>query len=198
MIGKSPNTEQKHLFLPNLIDFIDPQHELCLLADKIDWSSFESDFAPLYSEVGCPAKPIRLMVGLLILKQVYGLGDETVIEEWVSNPYFQWFCGEAVFRWKFPCDPSDLVHFRHRIGAAGVEKILAQSIFIHGGGSSPRSCFDRYDSAAEEYHVSDGHARWRSRLSENVGRLPKRKRSSCGRVTNLSPRICCEKRTRKA
>ncbi len=132
MIGKSPNEQQKHLFLPNLTDFINLRHELCLLAKKIDWQQFETDFAPLYSKVGTPAKPIRLMVGLLILKQIYNLGDETAMAEWISNPYFQHFCGEVVFQWKFPCDPSDLVHFRHRIGVAGVEKILAASILMHG------------------------------------------------------------------
>ena len=132
MIGKSPDRKQKHMFLANLMDFIDPGHQLCLLADEIDWAGFEKGFAGLYSSVGCPAKPVRLMVGLLVLKQVYNLADETVMEEWVSNPYFQYFCGETVFQWKFPCDPSDLVHFRHRIGEAGVEKILAASILIHG------------------------------------------------------------------
>lgn len=71
------------------------------------------------------------MVGLLILKQLYDLGDETVMAEWISNPYFQHFCGESVFQWKFPCDPSDLVHFRHRIGESGVEKILSASILLH-------------------------------------------------------------------
>lgn len=132
MIGKSPNENQKHLFLPNLTDFINLRHELCVLAEKIDWHEFEADFAPLYSTVGSPAKPIRLMVGLLILKQIYNLGDETVMAEWVSNPYYQYFCGEVVFQWKFPCDPSDLVHFRHRISVEGVEKILAVSILLHG------------------------------------------------------------------
>lgn len=132
MIGKSPNQCQTHLFLPLPADFIDPEHQLCLLANRIDWQFFETRFAPLYSNVGAPAKPIRLMVGLLILKQVYNLGDETVMAEWISNPYFQYFCGFTVFQWKFPCDPSDLVHFRHRIGVSGVEQILAASISIHG------------------------------------------------------------------
>ena len=36
------------------------------------------------------------------------------------------------FQWRFPCDPSDLVHFRKRIGESGVEKILQVSISIHG------------------------------------------------------------------
>ena len=75
MIGTSPNEKQKHLFLPNLTDFINPNHQLCWLADKIDWQQFETDLASLYSMVGTPAKPIRRMVGLLILKQIYNLGD---------------------------------------------------------------------------------------------------------------------------
>lgn len=56
------------------------------------------------------------------------MGRESVF----SVLYFQFFCGETVFQWKFPCDPSDLVHFRHRIGEAGVERILAASILLHG------------------------------------------------------------------
>ena len=132
MIGKSPEGEQRDLFLANLEDLVDPRHRLSMLAKEIDWAGIEEGFAPLYSKVGCPAKPVRLMVGLLILKQVYHLADETVVEEWVSNPYFQYFCGEKEFQWEFPCDPSDLVHFRHRIGKEGVEKILAASIRIHG------------------------------------------------------------------
>ena len=132
MIGNSPNQQQKHLFSVNLADFINPNHRLSLLAEKIDWQAFETNLAPLYSNFGAPAKPIRLMVGLLILKQVFNLGDETVVEEWVSNPYFQYFCGQDIFQWKYPCDPSDVVHFRHRIGVEGVEKILAASLLIHG------------------------------------------------------------------
>ena len=63
------------------------------------------------------------MVGLLILKQLHNLGDETVVAAWIQNPYFQYFTGEAEFQWKPPCDPSDLVHFRNRIGKKGAEKI---------------------------------------------------------------------------
>jgi len=64
------------------------------------------------------------MVGLLLLKRIYNLGDETVMEQWVQNPYFQYFCGETEFQWKPPCAPSDMVHFRNRIGEQGAEKIL--------------------------------------------------------------------------
>ena len=36
-------------------------------------------FAEAYSELGRPAKPIRLMVGLLLLKQLENLSDEVEI-----------------------------------------------------------------------------------------------------------------------
>ena len=130
MLGKSPIQNQKNIFAPLLSDFINPEHALCLLADKIQWSELEEEFSSLYSNTGTPSKPVRLMVGLLILKQLYNLGDETLMPEWVRDPYFQYFCGEAVFQWKFPCDPSDLVHFRNRIGKEGVERILKLSVDI--------------------------------------------------------------------
>ena len=55
-------------------------HELALLADKIDWKYFEDAFSEYYSNTGKPAMPIRLMVGSLMLKRIYNLGDETLCE----------------------------------------------------------------------------------------------------------------------
>ncbi|MDR2813087.1 MAG: transposase, partial [Prevotellaceae bacterium] len=47
------------------------------------------------------------MVGVLMLKHLYNLGDEKIPLAWESNPYFQYFCGGVFFAHKFPCDPSD-------------------------------------------------------------------------------------------
>lgn len=132
MIGKSPDRHQRELFRPLLTDFIDMTDDLVLLGQKIDWSYFEKEFAPLYSNTGQPAMPVRLMVGCLILKQLYNLGDETLALSWKKSPYMQYFCGEAYFQHKFPFDPSDFVHFRHRIGVEGVEKIFSHSVILHG------------------------------------------------------------------
>ncbi len=132
MIGKSPDKTQKDLFQPLLSEFIDLEHELVLLSEKINWKELENEFSPLYSSTGTPSIPIRTMCGLLILKQLYDLGDETLMPMWISNPYMQYFCGEAHFQHRGPCDPSDLVHFRKRIGEKGIEKIFQQSILIHG------------------------------------------------------------------
>ena len=115
-----------------LEDLLNPKIALYKLANAIPWSVFDDEFIGLYSNKGRTAKPIRLMVGLLILKQVENLSDEVVVERWVQNPYYQYFCGEKEFQWGFPCDPSDLVYFRKRIGAKGCEKILEVSIKLHG------------------------------------------------------------------
>lgn len=132
MLGKSPDQNQKNLFRPLLNEFINPSHPLVILANKLPWNELEREFAPLYSHTGTPGKPVRLMAGLLILKQMYNLGDETIMPEWIRDPYFQHFCGESEFQWKQPCDPSDLVHFRNRIGQDGVEKIFGISIKMQG------------------------------------------------------------------
>lgn len=132
MIGKSPNQSQMNLFQPLLKEFINMNHEMVLLADKIDWKYFENEFSQYYSNTGQPSMPIRFMVGCLLLKRLENLGDETLAQAWIMNPYMQYFCGEAHFQHQFPCDPSDFVHFRKRIGEAGIEKIFAYSVRLHG------------------------------------------------------------------
>ena len=132
MIGKSANQNQRNFFQPLLKDFINLGHELVLLSDKINWNHFEEEFSIYYSHTGKPSMPIRLMVGSLMLKRIYNLGDETLCEAWIRDPYMQYFCGMVHFEHKFPCDPSDFVHFRKRIGEQGVEKIFAYSVLLHG------------------------------------------------------------------
>lgn len=133
MLGKSPPQNQKDLFRPLLREFIDMEHPLVLLAHKIDWSYFEKEFAPLYSYTGQPSMPLRFMIGCLLLKRLEDLGDETLAKKWIRDPYMQYFCGGDCFVHDFPCDPSDFVHFRNRIGEDGMEKIFTYSVQMHGG-----------------------------------------------------------------
>lgn len=109
------------------------QHPLYMLANTINWQTFEIAFSKHYSEnMGAPAKPIRLMVSLLILKHVRNLSDESVVEQWAENSYYQYFSGEEYFSSKQPCVPTELVEFRKRIGEEGMELILKESIRING------------------------------------------------------------------
>jgi transposase, IS5 family len=132
MKAKSRESRQANFLYPDLLDQLNPVHPLLKLAKRIPWQRFEDEFAGLYSEAGRPAKPIRLMVGLLLLKQLENLSDERVVEAWVANPYFQAFCGETRFQWKFPCNPSDFVYFRKRIGEEGARLIFEVSVALHG------------------------------------------------------------------
>ncbi len=130
--SESPQRDQPSFMIQGLKEICNPRNPLYRLADVIPWDEVESWFEGEYAIDGRPAKPIRLMVSLLILKRLYNLGDETVVEAWVQNPYMQYFSGEVEFQWEMPCEPSDLVHFRKRIGEEGVKKILKLSIDLHG------------------------------------------------------------------
>ncbi len=133
MKSKNKSTGQLGFLAPSLREQLNPKQELYLLSGAIDWTYFDREFSGLYSEKGRPAHPIRMMVSLLILKSVYDLSDEELVEQqWEMNPYFQYFSGMEVIQWGQPCAASDLVHFRNRIGAEGVEKILKHSVDLHG------------------------------------------------------------------
>ena len=122
---------QRELFRTRLEDLINPNHELALLANKIDWTYFENEFKPYYSNKGAPSIPIRMMVGCLMLKHLYNLGDDRIPEHWVCNVYFQYFCGGVFFEHTFPFDPSSFVHFRRRVDEAGIAKIFAYNRTRH-------------------------------------------------------------------
>ena len=124
-------SKQLSLF-SSLEDMLSHEHLLFQLSNKINWESFENAFSPLYcSTNGRPAHPIRLMCGLLILKHLRNVSDEMVVFQWSENAYYQYFCGGLEFMPKQPCDASELVHFRNRIGEEGMELILAESIRVN-------------------------------------------------------------------
>jgi IS5 family transposase len=155
MLKKLPAQPQLEMYKTVLASFINPNHELCLLAKKIDWSILEKEFEPLYGTVGRPSIPIRTIVGLLLLKQIYDLGDETVMERYIDSPYCQYFCGEVYFQYDYPFDPSDFVHFRKRIGEEGMKKIFRMSIEIHGKDKVRKEVKEiRVDTTVQEKNIT--------------------------------------------
>lgn len=152
MKGKSPDPNQQSFYNQRLADQLNPKHPLYRLAEQIPWDYFEKEFAKHYSHTGRSAHPVRLMVGLLILKQLRNLSDEGVVERWVENGYYQFFCGETFFQWDFPCHPTDLVYFRKRIGEKGVEKIFQVSIDLHGAKAKEREIL--IDSTVQEKNIT--------------------------------------------
>ena len=129
MKPKSGASNQGDLFRSRLDQILNRQHPLYRLADSIDWSFFEKEFGSLYVEnVGRPGLPIRLLVGLHYLKHAFNVSDEGVVERFLENPYWQYFCGFEYFQHHFPLDPTSLIKWRKRIGPKGMEKLLQGTI----------------------------------------------------------------------
>lgn len=132
MLAKEKSPSQLG-FYSTFEEQLNHSHPLYKLSNEIQWSVFDEAFKKHYSLTqGKPGKPIRLMVSLLILKQLRNLSDESVVFQWSENAYYQYFSGEQVFSSKHPCVPTELVEFRKRIGEEGIELILKESIRING------------------------------------------------------------------
>ena len=130
MLRKNPKASgQDDLYRSRLEAMIDLRHGLVRLGRLVDWTGLERDLSKHYcADNGRPGGSIRLMAGLLLLKELKGLSDEEVCETWRENPYFQYFCGEEFFQHRLPVEPPSLSIFRKRIGAAGEERLLKETI----------------------------------------------------------------------
>ena len=126
---KPKTTGEGDLFRARLDQIINLKHELVQLAGRIDWDWIDGEIAPLYSDKGRPGIETRFVVGLFLLKHIYGLSDEGVCERWVHDPYFQYFTGEEFFQHAFPHERSDLSHWRKRLGDK-IELLLAESLRV--------------------------------------------------------------------
>jgi IS5 family transposase len=132
MLSKPTNKSQLG-FYSSFEEQLNHTHPLYKLANVIDWKQFDNAFSQHYNaRMGAPAKPIRLMVSLLILKQLRNLSDEGVVEQWSENAYYQYLSGQSCFAASEPCEATELVHFRKRIGEQGMELIFKESIRING------------------------------------------------------------------
>ncbi|MBI4724403.1 MAG: transposase [Rhodomicrobium sp.] len=122
---------QRDLFRPRLDQIMDMMHALVRLALEIDWAFLEREFGAVYPDgPGSPPLPVRLMVGLHILKYSLNLSDERVCEVWVENPYFQYFRGEEFFQHRLTFDRSSMTLFRQRMGEEKLKALLQESLAV--------------------------------------------------------------------
>ena len=142
-------------FRARLDQMIDLRHPLAVLASRMPWAQIEASLAPVLahrdrkgrlsegadmfgptlavagagiSNAGRPRLPIRLMVALLYLKHAYNESDESLVERWAQDVYFQFFSGQVYFEPRPPCDPAQISRFRRVLGEAGVEQLLKTTI----------------------------------------------------------------------
>ena len=96
-----------------------------VLSQLIPWDLAESFYAKQFakSHRGAPAKPARVALGALIIKERLGVSDEEAVEQIRENPYLQYFLGFQRFSDEAPFDPSLYVHFRKRFSSEQLNQI---------------------------------------------------------------------------
>ncbi len=170
MVGKIESTPQLNIFETPLTTFINLNHELCILANEIEWQFVESEFTGYYTDFGRPSIPIRKIVGLVLLRQIYNLSDEALIDRWIENPYWQYFCGEHNFQKIKPMDPTEFVKFRKRIGAEGAEKLFKLSIKLFGNEAKEKEVL--VDSTVQEKNITyPTDSKLHHRIIKNVNKI---------------------------
>ncbi len=142
-------------FRARLDAMIDMKHPLAILANRFPWAEIETILRPFFARQGGSGKtiavndwfgstvqlaggarpqagrhrlPMRQMVALLLLKHTYNESDESVVERWAQDVYFQYFSGQEYFEARKPCDPTQIGRFRKAIGEAGLAEILARTV----------------------------------------------------------------------
>lgn len=142
-------------FRARLDQMIDLRHPLAVLAGKLPWGAIEAALGPKFahqdravkvavtdglfgtetvefgggiSPAGRPRLPLRLMAGLLYLKNSFNLSDEELVQRWAENVYYQHFCGMEYFEPRLPCDATQIGRFRRAIGEEGLELLLKATI----------------------------------------------------------------------
>jgi len=128
MRPKSPSNDPD-LFRSRLDNILNIDHQLCQLADKIDWARIESELTDCYSpDMGRPGSSTRLLVGLHYLKHAFDESDESVVARWLENPYWQYFCGFMYMQHECPIHPTTMVKWRHRVGSDRMEVLVCETL----------------------------------------------------------------------
>jgi len=170
MLGKIKEDLQQNLFQTRLTELINMEHPLVKLAQEISWDKMETEFEKLFSESGRPSIAIRKIAGMLLLKEIFKESDETVVERWIENAYWQYFTGETFFQTNQPFDPSNFVHFRKRIGEEGLEFLLGQSVSLHPKAKTEDEV--QIDTTVQEKNITfPTDAKLAKKVIDNCGKI---------------------------
>jgi hypothetical protein len=108
---------------------LESENRWVVMAEMVPGSEFEAEYAAIFSEkMGAPAKPFRMALGALIIKEKLGISDRETVEQIRENPYLQYFIGMSAYNNKPPFDASMLVYFRERIDINFVNKVNREMV----------------------------------------------------------------------
>lgn len=167
---------QLPMFEMRFADHLNPDHELLRAARLIDWDRLHESLSSYYSLLGRSGKPIRLMVGLHILKHRYNCSDERAVEELHENAYWQCFCGFETFQTQMILDATSLVKFRNRLGSEGMKQIEAVLLKTWGDMGLVRTKKVVVDTTAQPKNIAyptdaDLLHRVREKIVQNIKRV---------------------------
>lgn len=115
---RGKDRETGNLF-PEIFPFggsLDEDNQWIKLLELIPWDKMDAVYAKYFSEVGRPGKDSRLITGLMIIKHRKGYSDRELIDQFLENPYLQYFCGYEHFVKKGEIHYSTLSKLRKRLG----------------------------------------------------------------------------------
>jgi len=116
------------LFRAQLSQMLNMSHPLVRLCERMNWAKLEDEIDLMYSDnAGQPPLPTRLLAGLHYLKYTFNESDESVVERWIENPYWQYFCGFEYLQHELPLHPTSLTRWRNRVGDK-LEALLTQTV----------------------------------------------------------------------
>lgn len=87
------------------------------LRELVPWEELEEEYSKYFSSnMGRPGLDGQLVVGVICIKHMMKLSDETVVEAVLENPYMQAFCGLESFATDRIFNDSSLSKLRKRLG----------------------------------------------------------------------------------
>ena len=103
---------------------LNEENRWAILSKKVPWQEIEKDYKEKLgnTEMGAPAKSLRMALGSLIIKEKLQISDREVVEQIRENPYLQYFVGLDGYKDEAPFDASMMVHFRKRLDGKLIQK----------------------------------------------------------------------------
>jgi len=97
---------------------LDADNRWVKMADQIPWDRIEVEYAKQFpSHEGQEAKPLRMALGAILIKETLGTSDTGTVQAVQENPYLQYFIGLKKWQTEPPFCSSSLSNFRKRFDA---------------------------------------------------------------------------------
>mgnify|MGYP004703337265 CR=1 FL=1 len=106
------------------IDIENSNNRWVVLSMIVPWKKLEERYAKHFKKKGGRlAKPFRVALGSLIIKERMNLSDEETVNQIMENPFLQYFLGFTTFQYEKPFNSSMMTHFRQRLTQAFINEI---------------------------------------------------------------------------